>query len=51
LQMRSIREEDQIISYSLYAIKVACTAGKRKATFFLERIGSGAIRYEIKKGR
>jgi hypothetical protein len=38
--------------YSLYAIKVACTAaGKRKATFFLENIGSGGIRYQIEKGR
>jgi len=36
--------------FSLYAIKVACTAGKKKATLFLERIGSGAIRYQIKKG-
>jgi hypothetical protein len=36
--------------FSLYAIKVACTAGKKKATLFLERIGSGAIRYQSKKG-
>ena len=42
---------DGKLSFSLYAIKVACTAGKKKATLFLETIGSGAIRYQIKKGR
>jgi len=43
-------EKSQNQHFSLYAIKVACTAGKKKATLFLERIGSGAIRYQSKKG-
>ncbi|HME45130.1 MAG TPA: hypothetical protein VKF36_18700, partial [Syntrophorhabdales bacterium] len=35
--------------YSLYATKVACTAGKKKATLFLGRIGSGGTRYQSKR--
>jgi hypothetical protein len=45
----TIVEKARCVDFSLYAIKVACTAGKRKATLFLERIGSGAIHYQIKK--
>jgi transposase len=38
-----------VLCYSLYATKVACTAGKKKATLFLGRIGSGGTRYQSKR--
>jgi len=39
------------LNYSLYATKVGCTAGNKKATLFLGRIGSGASATNQKGGQ
>ena len=44
------QENVDTLCFSLYAIKVGCTAGKRKATLFLRReVIVGSIHYQIKE--